>query len=192
MVLLSIVTFLFGYHWKYMNGNGYNFLNFIYLYYLARYVRVQKENTYVKYLFKMGLPIWVGCSVLLGVFHTWRISGGHVYDSISYFGYNNPLVVLSSISLFCWFSTMKFESKIINFIAGGTFAVYLVSTKEFGQLHIGSMGMEAFGKASCFGVVLYAIILTLLMYIPCSVVCWACQKIPMPKIVKVLAEKYER
>lgn len=59
-----------------MNGNGYNFLNFIYLYYLARYVRVQKENTYVKYLFKMGLPIWVGCSVLLGVFHTWRISGG--------------------------------------------------------------------------------------------------------------------
>ena len=100
-------------------------------------------------------------------------------------------MVLSSVSLFCWFSTKKFKSKMINFIAGGTFAVYLVSTKEFGQLHIGSMGAKAFEMASYFGVVLYAIILTLIMYIPCSVVCWACHKIPMPKFTKVLIEKYE-
>lgn len=192
MTLLTIVTFLFGYQWKYMNGNGYNFLNFIYLYYLARYVKVQKNNAYVKYLFKMGLPIWIGSSVVLGTFHIWHISEGQVYDSISYFGYNNPLVVLSSVGLFCWFSTKNFKSKVVNFIAGGTFAVYLVSTKEFGQLHIGSMGVIAFEKASYFGVVLYAIMLTLLMYIPCSVVCWACQKIPIPKRLKGLSEKYER
>ena len=66
MTLLTIVTFLFGYHWKYMNVDGYNFLNFIYLYYLARYLKLQKEKTYAKYLFKNGLSIWIGCSILLG------------------------------------------------------------------------------------------------------------------------------
>lgn len=191
MTLLTIVTFLFGYHWKYMNVDGYNFLNFIYLYYLARYLKLQKEKTYAKYLFKNGLSIWIGCSILLGVFHTWRILGGYVYDSNSYFGYNNPLVVLSSIGFFCWFSTMNFKNKIVNFIAGGTFAVYLVSTKEFGQLHIGNMGMMAFEKASYLGVVLYSLMLTIVMYIPCSVVCWVCRKVSMPKRMKIFVEKYE-
>ncbi len=189
IVLLTIINILFGYHWKYVNGNGYNFVNFVYLYYIARYLRIMKDSRYFKYFYQHGIGIWLISSILLGTFHTWRVLGGHEYDSISYFGYNNPLVLLSSISLFCWFSAREIKSKLINFIAGGTFAVYLVSTKEFGPLHIGSMGASAYEHFSYLGMLLYAISLTALIYIPSSIICWLCQKIPMPNLLMKIDRK---
>lgn len=188
VVLLTLVNELFGYHWKYMNGNGYNFLNFIYLYYIARYLRNLKHTNQAKWMFHYGLLIWLTCSILLGTFHTWRVLNGQEFDSLSYFGYNNPLVILSSIGVFCWFSSLNIKSKFVNFVAGGTFAVYLISTKQFGPMHIGALGLSAYLHFSYIGLVVYSILATAILYLPCSVVCWGCGKIPMPKILKGLSK----
>jgi hypothetical protein len=183
IVLLSILNIFFGYLNGYVNNNGYNVVNFIYLYYIARYLRTMANNKYFHAIFKYGGYIWLLSSVLLGVIHTWRINHGSVYDSIWYFGYNNPFVLISSIGFFCWFSTKHIDSKLINFIAGGTFAVYLICTKEFGQLHIGSNGLLIFKEYSYLGMILYSIFITMVLYIPCSAICWLCKKLPVPKSI---------
>lgn len=188
IVLLTVINELFGYHWKYMNGNGYNFLNFIYLYYLARYLKFLKEKAKAKWLFHYGILIWLICSVLLGTFHTWMVLNGKVFDSTSYFGYNNPLVLLSSIGVFSWFSSLCLKSRIINFVAGGTFAVYLVSTKQFGPLYIGNMGLSSYEEFSYIGLIIFSLLAVAVLYVPCSVICWACSKIPMPKFLTRLSE----
>ena len=144
-------------------------------------MRLMKNHKYINLIFRYGLFVWIICSIILGSFHNWCINRGCTYDSIWFFGYNNPLVLLSSVSLFCWFSTKQINSKVINFIAGGTFAVYLVSTKEFGQLNIGTNGLLVYEDFSYLGVVVYSTILTIVLYLPCSIICWLCKKIPIPK-----------
>lgn len=180
IILLTIINVLFGYYRGYVNSNGYNFVNFVYLYYIARYMKSMRNNRYICIAFKYGIYIYLLCSITLGVIHTYSVNNGHAYDSMWYFGYNNPLVLISSIGLFCWFSTKHIQSKFINFIAGGTFAVYLICTKEFGQLHIGSKGLLIFIKYSYWGMILYSLLITVVLYLPCSVVCWLCKKIPFP------------
>lgn len=81
-----------------------------------------------------------------------------------------------------------FKSRIINIVACGTFAVYLVSTKQFGPLQIGTMGLSAYEEFSYIGLIIYFLLAVAVLYIPCSVICWACSKIPMPKFLTRLSE----
>lgn len=53
---------------------------------------------------------------------------GHFHHSDKYFGYNNPLILLSAFALFCYFSSLKIQSKTINTIATGMFGVFLMHT----------------------------------------------------------------
>ncbi len=40
--------------------------------------------------------------------------------------YNNPIIILESLALFAVFSTMRFSSRAVNWIASSAFAVYLI------------------------------------------------------------------
>jgi hypothetical protein len=40
--------------------------------------------------------------------------------------YNNPLIIISSVSLFIVFSKIKMQSKIINWLASSALAIYLI------------------------------------------------------------------
>lgn len=44
------------------------------------------------------------------------------------FSYCNPLVILASLSLITFFSTLNFQSRFINIIASSSFAVFLLHT----------------------------------------------------------------
>lgn len=130
VVLLLIINVFFGYILGYVNVNGYNYLNFILLYFMARYVRVMKENKSPLYIHikKYGILYWLLPSLLLmaGMICLWHL--GHVPSSIRYFGYNNPLILLSSLSVFILFSSLNIRSIHINKIATGMFGVFLLHT----------------------------------------------------------------
>lgn len=48
--------------------------------------------------------------------------------SFDVFSYCNPLVILASLFLITFFSTLSFQSRFINFVASSSFAVFLLHT----------------------------------------------------------------
>lgn len=130
IVLLLIINVVFGYVLGYVNINGYNYLNFIMLYVIARYIRLIKENNSPLYAHfkRFGVCYWIISAMMLtvGFVILWKV--GHVPNSVRYFGYNNPIILLSSFCLFVVFSSLKFQSRKINLIATGMFGVFLMHT----------------------------------------------------------------
>lgn len=129
-LLLLIVNVVFGYILGYVNVNGYNYMNFILLYFMGRYVKAIKESRTSLYIHirRYGILYWILSSLILmtGMFFLWCI--GHVPSSIKYFGYNNPLILISAFCLFVVFSSFRIQSRLINIIATGMFGVFLLHT----------------------------------------------------------------
>lgn len=125
--ILTIVNIIFGYIGGNLNVNGYNVLNFIYLYFIARILRCYSDTVLYKKIFRYGLLIWIAISLLLAVgfiFYSEYVPYSTAH-TMRYFAYNNPLVLLSSVSFFAWFSLLKIQRNWINNVARGTFGVFL-------------------------------------------------------------------
>ena len=127
IMLLTVANLGIGYVLKVFNINGYNAFNFIYLYFLARWLRMMQENKWFGVFSKYGLLIWVCSAAILAVgyiFVTGIVSFNPSHGT-RYFAYNNPLVLLSTLAVFSWFSQRKMESRIINYLATGALGIYL-------------------------------------------------------------------
>lgn len=113
----------FGGDLGHFNG-GYSTLSFIGLYLLAGYTRRfpnKITNLTVPACFGIYALLTLLMLVLISHFKDGIISGGH-----SIFHYNHPIVILSSFFFFLAFTHMKFQSKVINWVASSTFAIYLI------------------------------------------------------------------
>lgn len=170
LILLTIVNELFGYCWMHSNPDGYNFLNFVYLYYIARFMRVryQENDRIILLISRYGLLLFLCCAIFLGALHTYR------YQTAGYgarlWTYNNPIVIIEAFCLFLWFVSLKISSSWINFLAGGTFIIYLITGKGSDDLYIFSNALVSFQKYSYFGLIMYSVIFCAILYIPCSII----------------------
>ena len=103
---------------------GYSALSFIGLYLLAAYI---KHNYNVK---KKDKKIFLMCYCSISLLSTiiWLSATYYNLTSISsrMTCYSNPLVIISSVSLMLFFSTLRVKSRIINKIAVSCFAAYLL------------------------------------------------------------------
>ena len=84
--------------------------------------------------------------------------------SIRLWSYNSPLVLLSSFSVFLFFSTLNFQNRIINFLATGTLAAYILHTKDFFydlRMHI---NVDVFSHYSYLGLFVFVVIILLGLY----------------------------
>ncbi len=105
---------------------GYSPLSFIGLYLLARYVAVfrptwsngRAKSFLTAYVVVTALQTIVGLGSLKCDFH--------VIDRLIW--YNNPLVIVASLCLLLCFREMHFQSRLVNWLAGSCFAVYLLHT----------------------------------------------------------------
>jgi surface polysaccharide O-acyltransferase-like enzyme len=93
------------------NDHGYGVLNFIMLYCIAAYIRLHYVSKINKWLY-LGIYL-VSTSFTYVVFNL---------------DYNSIYNLISSVSLFLFFSTFSFSSKFINYLATFTFAVYIIHT----------------------------------------------------------------
>ena len=127
VLLLTIINLGIGYVLGIFNINGYNVFNFIYLYVLSRWLRMIQENKWFRVFSKYGLLIWVCSAAILAVgyiFVTGIVSFNPSHGT-RYFAYNNPLVLLSTLAVFSWFSQRQMKSRIINYLATGALGIYL-------------------------------------------------------------------
>lgn len=128
--LVAFFSFEFIYGWFQGEGGfsrGYSALSFIGLYLLARYLRV-----YGGWITNRSVLFYIVCYLLLSIIVSfWVIVQYYFIDDVfffSYFEYNCPFVILTSILLFLAFSKIAFKSGFINYCSTSALSVYLIHT----------------------------------------------------------------
>lgn len=119
LFLLSVICVYFGWFWQdEVNKDGYNLINFIWLYcigyYLSNHLNVNNSISIIYFL-----PIWIILSIVNVII--WL-----KFNSYVAWTYNNPFVVLASISFFLFFISLNFTSRVVNIIAQSTLGIYLI------------------------------------------------------------------
>lgn len=121
-------------------GGGYSAIWFVGLYLIGRYVRVYGLGRF-DFSARKNLLVYVGASSLAAIL-LWsvylitdvRLVVGRVGCFLGY--YTSPFVVLGGLALFQCFSKITIRSRVINYLALSTFAIYLAHspTKWFWPL----------------------------------------------------------
>ncbi len=128
IILLSYFLFQSYYSWLstwYDYYNGYSIILFGGIYLTAAYVRKYP----VQWIQKNAAMFLVGVlSFMSMIAYFSLIKFGHAARQIRD---DNPLVILISILMVLCFSKLKFQSKIINWLAVSCFAVYLIHYSPF-------------------------------------------------------------
>lgn len=129
--LLTVLNVYFGFIWKdaAFNADGYTIANFVYIYMIGGYIRqyvdvewYRKHRVGNASVYLATSLLWAGSIVLQRYIQT-------LWDE---WGYNNPFTILGSISFFMLFlSIPKFYNKTINWLASGTFAVYVIHCGDY-------------------------------------------------------------
>lgn len=125
VMLLAIANIVFGYMLRFSNTNGYNFINFIFLYYVGRMLHLTKDTPAVKKTGRYGLIIWVALAIIMA--YMFPLFAGRIKSS-DFWAYNNPIVLVQSIALFLYVARIDLKSQFINRAAAGIVGVYLIST----------------------------------------------------------------
>ncbi len=120
LAVFTLLTCWSGWWWgASFNPTGYTVMQLIYIYTLARYIRLHtsgetsgpRRRTYI---------IMYACATL-GIF----ISALYL-PSLRAFAYNSPFVIAASVALFLVFRAITLRSPLINYTARSAFAVYLI------------------------------------------------------------------
>lgn len=93
------------------NDHGYGVLSFIMFYCFGAFIRLHYVSTKSKWIY---LGIYFLATTI--TFYKFNLN------------YNYLSTVISSVSLFLFFSKFSFSSKVINYLATFTFAIYIIHT----------------------------------------------------------------
>ncbi len=100
------------------SGRGYTFVNFTLMYLIGAYLRLADIQVKKRYCTAAILVLTVVLA-LLGKFIPFN---GYVWS------YCNPLVIGQAVALFLLFRGISFRSRIVNFLAKGSFTCFLLHT----------------------------------------------------------------
>ena len=165
---------------------GRSIFTFIFLYFVGAYLGrypIEKSRLFNAYTDKMQKYIFlIGYVVLALVGTATRMT----YESIHTLGgfytelgevlrmlsisFLSPIVIIQSIFYFLYFKNMKFSSKVINFIGGTTFGIYLLHENQYIRENIYIwLGMEKYAN---HGIKLLGLVIALgiVMFIACMII----------------------
>lgn len=128
LLTMIIASCYFGFLWSHpVNTDGYTLFQFLMIYCIGRLIREREYNVHRNkaiVLFIMGCLITGGLMYLVYLSpltdYTWRICY-----------YNNPLVIFNAIMLFYIFLNTNIHSKVINYLASSSLAIYLVQSSQW-------------------------------------------------------------
>jgi len=141
LLVWSILTFYFGFFWAgNINPNGYNVMNFIFLYFIGRFValHISSKNdikTSCKYIGGYILSSLLVSTMYLTVYY---LNLDEKWVWLKCYSYNNPFVILAAVSLFLAFRSFSFQSKSINWLASSALAIYLLHSNAVVSDHLWS------------------------------------------------------
>lgn len=121
IILLTVLNIYFGYYWHLHNIDGYNLIQFIYVYLLGAFLnkfpipQLNKKRSMLLYL--ACVSFWSFFTVLSV---KWKVPHWVAFQ------YNNPFVLLAAIGLFCFFKQLSIKNYTINLLASSVLAAYLI------------------------------------------------------------------
>lgn len=106
--------------------DGYHVIHFITLYFIGCIIADYKQ-----YLPKKRVYIaWFLILVSMNILHHAKLEFFPIAILYS-LKYNSPMVMLSSVVFFIWFSNLRIQSKIINYISISVLSVYIIHLHPF-------------------------------------------------------------
>jgi len=138
ILALTLLNVYFGFFRQNpINSDGYNVMNFIFLYVIGQYINKYIPIPQLAELRNRLLIIYLLISLVLGlliIFIVFVLKNNALTNI--FWAYNNPLVVISSIVFFCIFLTFNFKSQIINWLATSTLSIYLIHENSYLRQYI--------------------------------------------------------
>ena len=166
--------------------DGRSILTFILLYFVGAYLKkypIDNLNLFQnisdnikKYIF---LIIYISLSFIIMAFEiTYNsvVINGGIYSEIAMIfrmlsiSFLSPLVLLSAVSYFLFFKNMTFNSKVINFIGGTTFGIYLLHENVYIRENIYTwlhLSEHANGGIKLIGMIM---VLGIIIFIVCMII----------------------
>ena len=126
LLVLMLINSYFGFFFKQdINKDGNNFMQLMYVYFIGRYLALYLNVD--RFKLRKWTAIISVCSILLYAF-VWLLNDNylHLVKTYTFLLRNNLWSVFNSIVIFLFFTTFKFDSRSINWMAKGSFAVYLI------------------------------------------------------------------
>lgn len=130
VVLLTVYNIYGGYFGaNYTNVNGYTLSQAIWLYVTARWLRLHADTIarVSRYWYLGAFVAITALFVLMPII--WKPVVGWLY-------YNSPFVFFGSLSLFLFFTQLKFRSIGINSLAPAAFGCYMLEDGLFGHMYL--------------------------------------------------------
>ena len=130
LLIGSILTFYFGYLWKgSINQDGYNVMNFIFLYFIGRFVAlyigfIKIRFSIALYLMNVAVISLIGISILL-------MNINVKWVSLLCFPYNSPFVISAAIAFFLLFRSLTFKNCYVNWMASSALSIYLIHEHNY-------------------------------------------------------------
>lgn len=150
ILLFTIVILYYGFYRGMEFGNaGYSLSNFVYLYFIGGYLK-----RYVSDTPKIRIPaisIYFLGSILLWSLTIFAEHSNSSSIWLATVQYNHPILVINSIAFFLFFTTLHFSSKVINFIAPSSLAVYLLHENDYFNKQIYSAFGDFYFATNCGG-----------------------------------------
>ena len=130
IILIGFFTFQTVYGWLFDGvtwfERGYSTISFVGLYILANYLR-KYDKTERRILIILFI-VFVILNTVIAFMSTYIDRGAYVNRL---YAYNSPLVILASVAVFLLFTKFQFKSRIVNYIAVSSFAVFLFHANHF-------------------------------------------------------------
>ena len=173
-IMIVIINGIFG---KFFKDLRNNVISVIFIYLFVGYI---KKNIIFDNNYKRNLLLSL-VSLLLYLFNVFIIDlvahtlGDKIslYKRASYFGKNSLSVftIITSIELFIAFIKMEpFENKFINKIASATFGIYLIHDNQIFRRYLWDKIFRVNTFYSSKYLILYAIAVTLVIYVTCTII----------------------
>jgi surface polysaccharide O-acyltransferase-like enzyme len=173
LLCFGVLTFYFGFFWRgVINSNGYNIMNFMFLYLIGRFIALCTNDTGDWNKKSIYMAIYFICSFLIAgfVITMCKLNLNKSDIPIGY-QYNSPLVIISSIAFFLFFRTLRIKSKLINWLAGSVLAIYLIhqasAIRDHLYKYISEIGKQITNEFLLIG---YLIILAIGIMIICILI----------------------
>lgn len=146
------------------SGDGYTLANFVLMYLFGAYCRIHISKEISAKNRIVAANIYAIC-VILNTFYAKFFFGRAA-------SYCNPLVIIQTIAIFVFFMNISLKSKVINWVASGSFAVFLMHSFFFPYCQI-----ERFVTGNPFAIPVHIFITTIFIYAISTMINWGYQKI---------------
>ena len=169
-----------------LDNFGYTQTTFFFLlYFIAAYVRkysgkILNSKKYTAIGAVVGLLLAVVCAYLAD-------SQKLFNDILNTFDINGPIVIATSVFIFSFFRNCKFDSQMINYIAGSMFGVYLIHEDSFVRPIIWNQLISSkLYVHSGLEYLTAGVIFLLLVFIICIIIDIVCRRIIFSKVINKL------